>query len=84
MTEKRIKRPRDPFQFAKLIGDIATGQVEDVALPSKADERAGSVCLNSFVLEISGLLPGFLGWCDALLGCNAGRAWPDRSCVPKT
>jgi hypothetical protein len=29
MTEKRLKRPRDPFQFAKLIGDIATGQVED-------------------------------------------------------
>ncbi len=23
------KRPRDPFQLAKLIGDIATGQVED-------------------------------------------------------
>lgn len=40
MTEKRprLKRPRDPFQFAKLIGDIATGQVEDVAPPSKADE----------------------------------------------
>lgn len=26
---KRIKRPRDPLQLAKLIGDIATGQVED-------------------------------------------------------
>jgi hypothetical protein len=23
------KRPRDPIQLAKLIGDIATGQVED-------------------------------------------------------
>jgi hypothetical protein len=29
MAEKRIKRPRDPLQLAKLIGDIATGQVED-------------------------------------------------------
>ncbi len=29
MAEKRIKRPRDPIQRAKLIGDIATGQVED-------------------------------------------------------
>lgn len=29
MTEKRLKRPRDPMQLAKLIGDIATGQVED-------------------------------------------------------
>lgn len=24
------KRPRDPIQLAKLIGDIATGQIEDV------------------------------------------------------
>ena len=23
------KRPRDPFQLAKLIGDISTGQVDD-------------------------------------------------------
>ncbi len=23
------KRPRDPFQLAKLIGDISTGQAED-------------------------------------------------------
>lgn len=29
MAEKRIKRPRDPVQLAKLIGDIATGQVKD-------------------------------------------------------
>lgn len=29
MTEKRLKRPRDPVQLAKLIGDILTGQVED-------------------------------------------------------
>jgi len=25
----RPKRPRDPFQLAKLIGDISTGEVED-------------------------------------------------------
>lgn len=29
MTGKRLKRPRDPIQLAKLIGDIATGAVED-------------------------------------------------------
>jgi hypothetical protein len=29
MAERRRKRPRDPIQLAKLIGDIATGQVED-------------------------------------------------------
>lgn len=29
MAETRKKRPRDPLALAKLIGDIATGQVED-------------------------------------------------------
>lgn len=29
MAETRKKRPRDPIQLAKLVGDIATGQVED-------------------------------------------------------
>ena len=29
MAKTRIKRPRDPFQLAKLIGDIATHQVVD-------------------------------------------------------
>jgi hypothetical protein len=29
MATRRLKRPRDPIQLAKLIGDIATGQVED-------------------------------------------------------
>jgi hypothetical protein len=29
MTAKRLKRPRDPIALAKLIGDIATGAVED-------------------------------------------------------
>jgi hypothetical protein len=29
MTVTRKPRPRDPLQLAKLIGDIATGQVED-------------------------------------------------------
>jgi hypothetical protein len=29
MATKRLKHPRDPIQFGKLIIDIATGQVED-------------------------------------------------------
>lgn len=29
MATKRLKRPRDPIQLGKLIGDIATGQAED-------------------------------------------------------
>jgi hypothetical protein len=31
-----LKRPRDPIQLAKLIGDISTGQVEDK--PPSTDE----------------------------------------------
>ena len=29
MTAKRLKRPRDPVQLGKLVGDILTGQVKD-------------------------------------------------------
>ena len=29
MAKKRLKRPRDPVALAKVIGDIATGRVED-------------------------------------------------------
>ncbi len=35
MAKKRIKRPRDPVQLAKLIGDIATGQVQDAVEDGK-------------------------------------------------
>lgn len=30
MAIKQKKRPRDPIQLAKLIGDIAIGEVEDL------------------------------------------------------
>lgn len=40
MAERRLKRPRDPIQLAKLIGDIATGTVVDVQLEGKAKTRA--------------------------------------------
>jgi hypothetical protein len=29
MAQKRLKRPRDPIQLAKLVGDIATGHATD-------------------------------------------------------
>lgn len=29
MATKRLKRPRDPVELGKLIGDILTGQVKD-------------------------------------------------------
>jgi len=30
---KRPKRPRDPMQLAKLVGDIATGEVQEPSPP---------------------------------------------------
>jgi hypothetical protein len=39
MAKKPIKRPRDPVRLAKLIGDIATGQVKDEVEDGK-DEAA--------------------------------------------
>lgn len=38
MATKRLKRPRDPLALAKLIGDIATGQVVD----SKDDGKSAA------------------------------------------
>ena len=35
MATKRIPRPRDPIGLAKLIGDIATGQVVDAVEDGK-------------------------------------------------
>ena len=35
MATKRLPRPRDPAQLAKLIVDIATGEVEDRLEDSK-------------------------------------------------
>jgi hypothetical protein len=37
MATKRLKRPRDPIQLGKLIGDIATGQVEDKIQSEKSE-----------------------------------------------
>jgi hypothetical protein len=42
MATKRIPRPRDPIALAKLIGDIATGQVDD-AVDDGKDEAAASM-----------------------------------------
>lgn len=42
MATKRIPRPRDPIALAKLIGDIATGQVVDKVEDGK-DAAASSM-----------------------------------------
>jgi hypothetical protein len=48
MTTTRLKRPRDPVQLGKLIGDILTGQVEDRAptLPDDPTKDAAAVALG--------------------------------------
>ena len=38
-STKRLKRPRDPVQLAKLIGDIATGQLKDGTQESVPQNR---------------------------------------------
>lgn len=45
MTAKRLKRPRDPVQLGKLIGDILTGQVEDHA-PIDPNKDQAAVALG--------------------------------------
>jgi len=47
MTAKRLKRPRDPVQLGKLVGDILTGQVEDRApTPEEQGKNPAAVALG--------------------------------------
>jgi hypothetical protein len=48
MIAKRLKRPRDPVQLGKLIGDILTGQVEDHApdRPENSTKDQAAVALG--------------------------------------
>ena len=45
MTVKRLKRPRDPVQLGKLVGDILTGQVDDHQ-PVHEDQKADATELS--------------------------------------
>jgi hypothetical protein len=59
MATKRIPRPRDPIALAKLIGDIATGQVADAVEDGKnekaiaAGRRGGLVGGRSRALALT-------------------------------
>ncbi len=47
MPEKRPKRPRDPAQLAKLMIDIASGEVEDRELtPEEGGKNAAAAALG--------------------------------------
>lgn len=43
MPTKRLPRPRDPIQLAKLIGDIATGQIKD-----EVEDRRNSAAVELY------------------------------------
>ena len=42
MSDKKPKRPRDPNQLAKLVVDIASGEVEEAEKP-KAQVKGGKI-----------------------------------------
>jgi hypothetical protein len=47
MTDKPLKRPRDPAQLAKLMIDIASGEVEDRApTPEEQGKHPAAVALG--------------------------------------
>lgn len=43
LNPKPIPRPRDPMALVKLIGDIATGQVEDIQPDSPSEPTADEI-----------------------------------------
>ncbi len=56
MATKRIPRPRDPIALAKLIGDIATGQVVDGVEDGK-DAAAVSMGRRGGIKRAANLTP---------------------------
>ncbi len=46
MTTTRLKRPRDPVELGKLIGDILTGQVEDRAPTRPVDPNKNAAAVE--------------------------------------
>jgi hypothetical protein len=62
MTAKRLKRPRDPVQLGKLVGDILTGQVEDRVPPPiqdlSKDQAAVFACARLACIQAPGIPSG--------------------------
>ena len=46
MTGNRLKRPRDPVELGKLVGDILTGQVEDRAPTPPIDQNKNQAAVE--------------------------------------
>jgi hypothetical protein len=56
MATKRLPRPRDPIALAKLIGDIATGQVVD-AVDDGKDAAAAAMGRKGAEARAAGMSP---------------------------
>ena len=48
MASKRLKRPNDPIELGKLVGDTLTGQIQDVqpTLPVDPNKNQAAVELG--------------------------------------
>ncbi len=57
MAIKRIPRPRDPIQLGKLIGDIATGQVQDTVDDGK-NAAAAEMGRKGALARVEAVAPG--------------------------
>jgi hypothetical protein len=51
MPAKRPKRPRDPAQLAKLMIDIASGEVED--RPPTQEEQGKDPAASTLVVKVA-------------------------------
>jgi hypothetical protein len=56
MATKRLPRPRDPISLAKLIGDIATGQLVDAVEDGK-DAAAVALGRKGGASRAAGMTP---------------------------
>jgi hypothetical protein len=70
MPDKRLKRPRDPAQLAKLMIDIASGEVEDRP-PTLEEEGKDPAAIARGRL---GELKGGRAWTDQYSGHGAPAA----------
>jgi hypothetical protein len=50
--------------------------VRDAFRAAYKEQRTGSVCLNSFALPLSGILPGLRSRCDVIWGATKGGRSP--------
>ena len=73
MITKTLPRPRDPIALAKLIGDIATGQVEDGRDDDGKDAAAVSLGKRSGAAPAAAMTPE--RWVESAKNVAGKRQW---------